>query len=77
MLSAVGNDTESATEELDVDYPYPTPIEICFNVKYLTDVAQQIQNAEMEFMLADSDSSVLVRPNGNPHETYILMPMRV
>lgn len=77
ILSAVGNDTESATEELDVDYPYPTPIEICFNVKYLTDVAQQIQNSEMEFMLADSDSSVLVRPNGNSHETYILMPMRV
>jgi DNA polymerase-3 subunit beta len=76
-LSAVSTDFGSAKEDLDVVFPYEDQIEICFNVKYLMDIAQQINYPEMEMLLADADSSVLVRPVGDNHQTFILMPMRV
>ncbi len=76
-LFAVSNDFGSAKEELDVDYPYPEPLEICFNVRYLMDIAQQIHTEEMEVLLVNEESSVLIRPLGDPHVTFILMPMRV
>ncbi len=76
-LSAVSSDFGSAQEELDVDYTYPDSLEICFNVRYLTDIAQQISTDEMEVLLIDEESSVLIRPLGNPYVTFILMPMRV
>lgn len=76
-LSAVSADFGSAQEELDVTFPYTAEIDICFNVKYLMDIAQQISYPELELLLADADSSVLVRPVGDKHQTFILMPMRV
>ncbi len=76
-LSAVSSDFGSAVEELDVDFPYKEELEICFNVRYLTDIAQQINTEEMEMLLADGDSSVLIRPVNESQSTFILMPMRV
>lgn len=77
ILSAVSSESGSAEEELDVDYPYPDQLEICFNVKYLMDIAHQVTTEEMEVLLSDADSSVMIRPTSNPHVTFILMPMRV
>ncbi len=76
-LSAVSSDFGSAVEELDVDFPYNEELEICFNVRYLTDIAGQINTEEMEMLLADGDSSVLIKPVNENQSTFILMPMRV
>lgn len=76
-FSAVSSDFGSATEELDVDFPEQESVEICFNVKYLMDIATQIDTEEMELLLADSDSSVLVRPKDDQHSIFVLMPLRL
>jgi DNA polymerase-3 subunit beta len=77
VLTAVSSDLGSAREDLDVMFPYAESIDICFNVKYLMDIAQQVSYDELEFLLADSDSSVLIRPVGDSSQNFILMPMRV
>ncbi|MCX7337947.1 MAG: DNA polymerase III subunit beta [Alphaproteobacteria bacterium] len=82
LISAVSNELGSATEELDVDFAYEEPIEVCFNVRYLMDIAQQIETEEMEILLADGDSLALIRAAGknaaeNNNATFVLMPMRV
>ena len=76
VLSAVNTDFGSASEELDVDYPYPDAIELCFNVRYLLDISQQIEEEEMRLLVSDGESSVLVKPLNNDSVVYILMPMR-
>ncbi len=76
VLSAVNTDFGSATEELDVDYPYPDAVELCFNVRYLLDISQQIEEEEMRLLVSDGESSVLVKPLNNDNVVYILMPMR-
>lgn len=76
-LSAISNELGKAEEELDVDYPYDQPLEVCFNVRYLMDIASQVPTEEMELLLVDTESSVLIRPTSNPHVIFILMPMRV
>lgn len=77
MLSAVSQDYGSATEEMDVDFAYTDKVDVCFNVRYMMEVAQQINTEEMELLLLDSESSLVIQPVGNPHMIFILMPMEV
>ena len=76
-LSAVSQDYGSAIEEMDVDFAYTDKVDVCFNVRYMMEVAQQINTEEMELLLLDSDSSLVIQPVGNPHMIFILMPMEV
>jgi DNA polymerase-3 subunit beta len=77
VISAVSQEFGSAREEIDVDFSYTEAVDVCFNVRYLMEVAQQINTEEMEMLLMDADSSILIRPVGNPHMQFILMPMHV
>ena len=82
ILSAVSQEFGFATEELDVDYPYDESVEICFNVKYLIDVAGQIETETMEVLLTDSDSAILIHPlyeeqQERPYRChFVVMPLR-
>lgn len=77
LISAVSSEFGSAQEELDVDFPYDDSLEICFNVRYLLDIANQISTHEMNFFLMDAESSVIIQPVDNQTEVFILMPMRI
>ena len=77
VLSAISQEFGSATEEMDVDFAYSDKVEVCFNVRYMMEVAQQINTEEMELLLLDADSSLVIQPVGNPHMVFILMPMQV
>ncbi len=77
VISAVSQEFGSAREEIDVDFSYTEAVDVCFNVRYLMEVAQQINTEEMEMLLMDADSSILIRPVGNSHMQFILMPMHV
>ena len=77
VLSAISQEFGSATEEMDVDFAYSDTVEVCFNVRYMMEVAQQINTEEMELLLLDADSSLVIQPVGNPHMVFILMPMQV
>jgi DNA polymerase-3 subunit beta len=76
-LSAISSEFGSAQDEMDVDFPYQNPIEICFNVRYLMDMVNQISADEIQMNLEDGDSSVLVSPMNQPETKFVLMPMRL
>jgi DNA polymerase-3 subunit beta len=69
-------DQEEAQEELEVDYQGEV-IDIGFNVTYLLDVLNNINNEEIELRLADANSSALITLPGNDDFKYVVMPMRI
>ncbi|MBE88224.1 MAG: DNA polymerase III subunit beta [Rhodospirillaceae bacterium] len=76
ILSASSPESGTATEEIEVDYAQES-IEIGFNARYLLDIAQQIEGAMAQFVMADSASPTIVRDMDDPTALYVLMPMRV
>jgi DNA polymerase-3 subunit beta len=75
-LTVVNPESGTATEEIDSDYS-AAPLEIGFNARYLLEITSQIENAEVEFVFADSGSPTLVRDPSDSRALYVLMPMRV
>jgi DNA polymerase-3 subunit beta len=75
-LSASGQDTGSATEEIEVGYA-GDGLEIGFNARYLLDIAQQIEGDGCQFVMADAASPTIVRDGADASALYVLMPMRV
>ena len=76
ILSASSPESGTASEEIEVDYAQE-PIEIGFNARYLLDIAQQIEGAMAQFVMADSAAPTIVRDMDDPTALYVLMPMRV
>ncbi|MBM3468107.1 MAG: DNA polymerase III subunit beta [Alphaproteobacteria bacterium] len=76
-LSAVSHDLGNAVEEMPIDFPHNTPIEIGFNARYLLDIAQQIDEDEAQVVLANGDAPAIIKGMKDQEATYILMPMRV
>ena len=78
LLTIVANnpEQEEATEEVTVDYS-GDEIEIGFNVSYLQDVTNVIDNDSIKFTLSGPNASVLIEePNGGD-SMYVVMPMRM
>ncbi len=74
---AVNNpEAGSALEELSVDYGSDA-LEIGFNARYLTDVANQVDGGAMTFSFADAASPTLIHDEEEPRALYVLMPLRV
>ncbi|MBP9753344.1 MAG: DNA polymerase III subunit beta [Proteobacteria bacterium] len=76
-LSVVSPELGSAVEEMDVDFPFEMDVELCVNVKYLLDVTQIIEEDEIEFLIDNADSSVVIRGLGNQRSMFVLMPLTV
>jgi DNA polymerase-3 subunit beta len=77
VLSVISPELGSAMEEMDVDFPFETNVELCVNVKYLLDVTQTIEEDEIEFLIDNGDSSIIVRGLGNQQSMFVLMPLSV
>ncbi|UNE54346.1 DNA polymerase III subunit beta [Bartonella machadoae] len=67
-------DSGSAEDQLSVTYT-SDPLEIGFNSRYLLDIAGQLSNDEMVFMLSDAVAPALIRDHADA--LYVLMPIRV
>src|SRR5262249_18877884 len=76
-LSAASHDLGDAWEEIAVDFPHDTPIEIGFNARYLLDIAQQIDEDEAQVILANGAAPAIIKGVTDQESTYVLMPMRV
>lgn len=76
-LTAVSQEAGIATEDFEVSYNGSEAVEVSCNVRYVLEFTQQIKTEEMEILLQDASSSVLMRPLGDPHTTFIMMPMEV
>ena len=67
---------EEAEEELEVQYN-SDHIEIGFNVNYMLDVLNSIEEDAVTIELKDSNSSCLVQEIGDQTAKYVIMPMRL
>jgi len=75
-LTVNNPDSGSAEEEIVAGYD-STPIEVGFNSRYLLDIAGQIKDETIVFMLADAGSPAVITSPGDADALYVLMPMRV
>ncbi len=64
-----------ATEELAVEYDGEA-VEIGFNARYLRDILSQCSNSDVEVAIGDPSTPVLVRPQNDTEDWFVLMPMR-
>lgn len=78
MLSIQTNnpEQEEAEEELEVQYS-GDPMEIGFNVNYMLDVLNSLEDDAVTITLKDSNSSCLVQESGAETAKYVIMPMRL
>jgi DNA polymerase-3 subunit beta len=67
---------EEAQEEIEIDYNGET-LDVGFNVTYLLDVLNNVNNEIIELHLADANSSALFVLPGNETFKYVVMPMRI
>jgi len=67
---------EEAEEGLEITYSQE-PTVIGFNVGYLQDVLNVLDEDEVEIGFKDSDGSVILRNKGKEKETFVVMPMRL
>lgn len=76
-LSAISPEFGSAVEDIDVSFSSVDPVDVCCNITYIIEAASRIPTDEMELLLQDEDSSILIRPLGSDSHTFILMPMQM
>jgi DNA polymerase III subunit beta len=75
-LISTNTEQEEAEEELEINYTQE-PLDIGFNVTYLIDVLNNTQQEEVNFALADANSSCLVTVPKEDNYKYVVMPMRI
>jgi len=75
-IVCTNSEHEEAEEELAISYGGEA-LDVGFNVTYLLDVLANVQAAQMECALGDSNSSMLMTIPGNPDFKYVVMPMRI
>jgi DNA polymerase-3 subunit beta len=73
-LSAVSQQLGAAQEEIDVTSTSSDPMQICFNVNYLLDVAGLIKDEEMYLDITSVDTPTIIRPASNSNDQiYAIM----
>ena len=75
-IMAANAEQEEAQEEIEVQYS-GDPLDVGFNVGYLLDVLNNVQNDEVVWSFNDANSSALVTVPGNDRFKYVVMPMRI
>ncbi len=78
QLTAIANnpEQEQAEDVMAVDY-VGEELEIGFNVNYLLDALQAIDQDQVVIHLSDPNSSILIQPEGDDTSLYVVMPMRL
>ena len=75
-LNTINNESSTASEDLKINYA-GNEIEIGFNSKYIMDIVNNLEDAEISISLKDNTSPVIAQENSNTNLVYVLMPMRV
>lgn len=75
-IACTNTEQEEAQEELEIDYK-GEPLDIGFNVTYLTDVLSNLSVQSVDCALGDANSSALITVPGNEGFSYVVMPMRI
>lgn len=75
-ISCTNNEQEEAQEELEISYT-GEPLDVGFNITYLLDVLNNIQDEMVECAFGDANSSMLITLPKNSEFRYVVMPMRI
>jgi len=75
-LSANNPDQEEAEETVSVEYEGEN-LEVGFNVSYLQDVLNVIDNERIKITLHDSSSSAILEDPDTSDSLYVVMPMKL
>jgi DNA polymerase III subunit beta len=75
-LISTNTEQEEAEEELEIDYTKDT-LDIGFNVTYLIDVLNNVNDETINFSFADANSSCLITVPNDENYKYVVMPMRI
>jgi DNA polymerase III subunit beta len=75
-LISTNTEQEEAEEELEIDY-VKDPLDIGFNVTYLIDVLNNVNDENIQFSFADANSSCLITVPNDTEYKYVVMPMRI
>ena len=75
-LISTNTEQEEAEEELEIDY-IKDALDIGFNVTYLIDVLNNVNDETIKFSFADANSSCLITIPNDENYKYVVMPMRI
>ena len=71
------SENEESEQLIDIEYDKEIEVEIGFNLKYLTDVLNNIETTEIEFQFNDANGAgVFVLPEQDDFK-YVVMPLRI
>jgi DNA polymerase-3 subunit beta len=70
------SEQEEAQEELELQYDGEA-LDIGFNITYLLDVLNNLNNETVQCAFGDANSSALISIPGNDDFKYVVMPMRI
>lgn len=75
-LISTNTEQEEAEEELEIQYAQDD-LDIGFNVTYLIDVLNNVNDENIQFSFADANSSCLITVPNDQNYKYVVMPMRI
>jgi DNA polymerase III subunit beta len=75
-LISTNTEQEEAEEELEITYS-KDGLDIGFNVTYLIDVLNNVNDETINFSFADANSSCLITVPNDENYKYVVMPMRI
>ena len=75
-LISTNTEQEEAEEELEIAYA-KDGLDIGFNVTYLIDVLNNVNDEMINFSFADANSSCLITVPNDENYKYVVMPMRI
>lgn len=74
-LTGASQEYGTAQEELDIEYHRSEPMQLCFNARYVFDIANLIKDENINIFVNSPDNPVVVRPSNNNSEIYAIMPL--
>lgn len=78
VVNASSPDAGTATQELDIEYNGDDTFTIAFNVRYLLDIAGQVDGPKLQLAMQDPMSPTILQSTEKKSDTlFILMPMKM
>ena len=78
VVNASSPDAGTATQELDIEYNGDSSFTVVFNVKFLMDVASQVEGEKFQMEMQDPLSPTIIKSTDkNTDALFVLMPMRM
>lgn len=74
-LTGASQEYGTAQEELDIEYHRAEPMQLCFNARYVFDIANLIKDEHINMFVNSPDNPVVIRPSNNNSEIYAIMPL--